>query len=116
MKECVEKVAPVANRVLIFSTDPTSFHGHPEPMQCPPGVARRSLALYYFTEEAAPLVRSTEYRARPEDGTRSALMIYADKQVLRSYDWIKRHFGLSDQFASKVLAFGDRFRRRDKTS
>ena len=37
MKECVEKVAPVANRVLIFTTDGTSFHGHPEPMTVPRG-------------------------------------------------------------------------------
>ena len=39
MKECVEKVTPVANRVLIFTTDVTSFHGHPEPMRCPEGVS-----------------------------------------------------------------------------
>ncbi len=82
MKECVEKVAPVANRVLIFTTDGTSFHGHPEPMPCPEGVARRSLALYYFTLEEDPVVRSTEYRARPGDGFHS-VMIYADKQLLR---------------------------------
>ncbi|HEX3981170.1 MAG TPA: 2OG-Fe(II) oxygenase, partial [Acidimicrobiales bacterium] len=78
MSECVEKVAPVANRVLIFTTDGTSFHGHPEPMCCPEGVARRSLALYYFTREEDPVVRSTEYRARPGDGLHG-VMIYADK-------------------------------------
>lgn len=37
MKRCVEKVSPIANRVLIFTTDATSFHGHPEPMRCPRG-------------------------------------------------------------------------------
>ena len=61
-------VAPLANRVVVFTTDADSFHGHPEPMQCPPGTARRSLALYYFTHEVDPMVRSTEYRARPGDG------------------------------------------------
>ena len=59
MKRCVEKVSPVANRVLIFTTDVDSFHGHPEPMRCPQGVTRRSLALYYFTVEEDPVVRST---------------------------------------------------------
>ncbi len=44
----------MANRVLIFTTDGTSFHGHPEPMRCPEGVARRSLALYYFSVEDDP--------------------------------------------------------------
>lgn len=111
MTECVEKVSPIANRVLIFTTDPTSFHGHPEPMLCPEGVARRSLALYYFTVEQQPMVRSTEYRSRPGDGTRS-ILIFADKELLRAYDWVKRHLGLSDQFASKLLSYRDRFRRK----
>ncbi len=92
MKRCVEKVSPVANRVLLFTTDGTSFHGHPEPMRCPPGLARRSLALYYFTVEENPVVRSTEYRARPGDGAHS-ILIYADTKMLRAYDWTKRHLG-----------------------
>ena len=111
MKHCEGKVSPVLNRVLIFTTDPTSFHGHPEPMRCPEDVARRSLALYYFSPEVDPLVRSTEYRSRPGDGLHSVL-IYADKQVLRAYDWAKRRLGLSDQVASRALAFRDRLRRR----
>jgi hypothetical protein len=111
MKECVEKVAPVANRVLIFTTDGTSFHGHPEPMTCPEGVTRRSLALYYFTLEQDPVVRSTEYRARPGDGLH-AVMIYADKQMLRGYDWAKRHLGISDHAVGRLLAHRDRLRRK----
>lgn len=111
MKRCVEKVRPLGNRVLIFTTDANSFHGHPEPMQCPEGVARRSLALYYFTVEEDPLVRSTEYRARPGDGARS-IVIYADKQMLRAYDWAKRHLGISDQTASKIFGYRDKLWRR----
>ncbi len=111
MKHCVEKVSPLANRVLIFTTDVNSFHGHPEPMRCPEGVARRSMALYYFSVEDDPRVRSTEYRARPGDGAHS-IGIYADTQMLRAYDWAKRHLGLSDQTASKVLGFRDRLRRK----
>lgn len=110
MKRCERSVPPIGNRVVIFTTDADSFHGHPEPMQCPPGVARRSLALYYFTREDDPMVRSTEYRARPGDGARSVL-IYADKQVLRMYDRVKRRLGISDQAASKFLERLERLRR-----
>jgi hypothetical protein len=111
MKQCVEKVAPLANRVLIFTTDVDSFHGHPEPMRCPEGTARRSMALYYFSIEDDPRVRSTEYRARPGDGAHS-IVIYADTQMLRAYDWAKRHLGISDQTASKILGYRDRLRRK----
>jgi hypothetical protein len=115
MKRREKVIAPLGNRAVIFTTDADSFHGHPEPMTCPPGVARRSLALYYFSLEEQPFVRSTEYRARPGDGAHSA-MIYADKQLLRAYDWTKRRLGLSDDAAFKILGYLERFRRKSPPS
>jgi len=116
MSACADKVAPIANRVVIFSTNTDSFHGHPTPMTLPDGVARQSMALYYFTEEDHPLIKSTEYRARPEDAGTKTAMIYADKQLLRAYDFVKRHLGLSDDFASNTLAKIDRFRKNKPSS
>ena len=110
MKRCAKRIAPMGNRVVIFTTDARSFHGHPDPLRCPPGVARQSLALYYFTKEDHPEVRSTEYRARPGDGARS-LLIYLDKQLLRAYDRTKRWLGISDHSAGRILRGLDRIRR-----
>jgi hypothetical protein len=42
-------VSPIFNRCVIFNTDADSFHGHPDPVTCPEGVFRRSMALYYYT-------------------------------------------------------------------
>ncbi len=39
-------------------------------------------------------------------------MIFADTQLLRAYDWSKRRLGISDQAASRLLAFRDRWRRK----
>jgi len=47
--ECAARVLPVFNRCVVFSTTSTSFHGHPEPLACPPGMTRKSLAFYYYT-------------------------------------------------------------------
>lgn len=102
MQRCEARISPLENRAVIFTTASDSFHGHPVPMRCPDGVARQSLALYYFTAEEAPLVRSTEYRARPGDGTR-ALAIWTDKVALRLFDYAKRRFGISDALAGRVL-------------
>ena len=108
MSACVAKVAPLFNRVAIFNTDADSFHGLPDALQCPEGVTRKSLALYYFTDEQQPfMVRSTEYRARPGDGAKG-LAIWADKLVLRVYDKVKRRFNLDDKFASRVLGMFSR--------
>lgn len=41
--------APVANRVLLFETSETSYHGHPVPLATPAGITRKSLAVYYYS-------------------------------------------------------------------
>lgn len=51
-------VAPVFNRAVIFSTVKEALHGHPTPLSAPPGVARRSLALYYYTNTWEPAVQA----------------------------------------------------------
>jgi hypothetical protein len=102
MKRCEVKIAPVWNRAVIFSTERDSFHGHPEPLRCPEGTARQSLALYYFTIEDRPEVRSTEYRSRPGEGLRR-IPIFLDTQALRLYDRVKRRLGFSDQRLNQIL-------------
>jgi 2OG-Fe(II) oxygenase superfamily len=71
MKTKRRAIAPLFNRCVIFNTDAESFHGHPEPLATPDGVARRSMALYYYTSSKeiyneVPSL-STMYRARPND-------------------------------------------------
>lgn len=109
---CERRIAPLFNRAVLFRTDERSFHGYPDPLRCPHGVIRKSLALYYFTEEATRLRPiSTEYRGRPGDGPRRAL-IYLDKMALRTYDRAKRIFGFDDRFASRLLRSLSRKPRR----
>ncbi|MCB0570381.1 MAG: 2OG-Fe(II) oxygenase, partial [Phaeodactylibacter sp.] len=37
MSSCVTRIAPLFNRMAIFSTTDYSWHGHPDPLNCPPG-------------------------------------------------------------------------------
>ena len=45
---CVS-VTPEFNRCVIFSTTSFSYHGNPDPVECPSGISRKSIALYYFS-------------------------------------------------------------------
>ena len=63
------------------------------------------MALYYFTAESRPLVRSTNYQARPGDGLKRA-GIYLDKGALRAYDVVKRRLRLSDTAISRLMRRG----------
>jgi Rps23 Pro-64 3,4-dihydroxylase Tpa1-like proline 4-hydroxylase len=64
-KECVKKVNPDFNRLVIFRTDDFSFHGHPTPLKCPEDRSRRSLILYYYTNtRPKEEVQSLDYHHR----------------------------------------------------
>lgn len=108
MKECVQKISPVYNRCVIFNTDEDSYHGLPDPIMCPEDITRKSIALYYFTEEeSVPKKKATNYRARPDDGLKS-ILIYLDKQLISLYNTLKGWLGINDDFISKVLNFFNR--------
>jgi hypothetical protein len=107
MRHCVAKYPPLLNCALIFNTDDASYHGFPTPLTCPEGRSRKSLALYYYTDEegAHSPVRSTNYRARPEDGPLKSALIWLDKKAVDIYSRAKARCGFSDEFASRLLGF-----------
>jgi hypothetical protein len=110
LTRCVRKVSPLHNRLVVCETGEDTFHGNPDPLRCPVGVTRKSIALYYYTA-AAPgdRGRPTRYRARPGYGARR-ILIHADNLALRLYAGLKRRLGLDDRIAGRVLSF--LFRRR----
>lgn len=71
MCQCAVRIAPLANRCVIFSTTSTSYHGMPEPLACPAGITRRSLALYYYSNGRPDNERmpdhTTLWQARPHE-------------------------------------------------
>lgn len=40
---------PVFNRLVVFSTTDWSYHGLPDPIECPKEMSRKSIALYYYS-------------------------------------------------------------------
>jgi Rps23 Pro-64 3,4-dihydroxylase Tpa1-like proline 4-hydroxylase len=99
MKECVVRVEPVFGRAVIFNTALDSFHGHPDPLNCPPERSRRSIATYYYQapEEgvAALPKRTTNFKARPASEDPS--------------DWqIRRHHFVNDWIPPKLQGLAHR--------
>ena len=111
VRQCVVKVPPLFNDALIFQTNDISYHGFPEPLRCPEGESRKSVALYYYTLDPNVTARSTNYRPRPGDGTIKSALIWLDKEAVDLYSRAKARFGFSDDFASRVLALLSRKRR-----
>ena len=57
---CRQRLDALFNSMVLFRTDQGSWHGFPDPLWCPDGVLRKSLAMYYL----APVVDSTPQRFR----------------------------------------------------
>jgi Rps23 Pro-64 3,4-dihydroxylase Tpa1-like proline 4-hydroxylase len=62
VSRCEQKVLPVFNRTVVFSTTDFSFHGHPAPLACPEGRTRKSVSFYYYSNG-----RPDEERSAPHD-------------------------------------------------
>lgn len=87
MQQCEAKIAPLLGRAVIFNTNLESFHGHPDPLNCPPERDRRSIAAYYYTASLQPEMpkRSTTFQVRPGTGDK------VDRRVRLNHfikDWV----------------------------
>lgn len=56
-------IDPVGGRVVMFETTQNTWHGHPDPLDPPPGVTRRSLALYFYVDQHVDNKTTTVYAA-----------------------------------------------------
>jgi Rps23 Pro-64 3,4-dihydroxylase Tpa1-like proline 4-hydroxylase len=71
MSRADQRIEPIFNRMVIFTITDSAFHGHPDPLKCPAGRARRSLAFYYYSngrpdaEQSEP--HRTLFQRRPEE-------------------------------------------------
>jgi Rps23 Pro-64 3,4-dihydroxylase Tpa1-like proline 4-hydroxylase len=71
VSRCEAKIMPIFNRFVVFSTTDFSFHGHPQPLNCPPDRTRKSLALYYYSngrpESEISRTSQTNWRLTPQE-------------------------------------------------
>lgn len=49
MQACRRKILPAFGRTAVFNTTDYAYHGHPNPLACPEGRSRKSIALYYYS-------------------------------------------------------------------
>lgn len=84
MEHSIVKILPIFNRIVLFSTTDTAYHGHPEPLKCPEDMSRKSIALYYYSngrpEEEVTDSHSTLFKLRPNEKAKRSL-----KQLVKAF-------------------------------
>jgi Rps23 Pro-64 3,4-dihydroxylase Tpa1-like proline 4-hydroxylase len=78
-KKCEVTIDNVFNRAVLFDTTQNSWHGLPDPLECPEGKVRRSIAVYYLTQPDRMIHRPKALFA-PHKGQKD------DKSVLELID------------------------------
>ena len=77
---------PLFNRCVIFNTTSESYHGNPKAINHPDNIARRSIALYYYTATWTDDKRdhTTQFRVRPGSQDRKDVRIIV-RETLRDF-------------------------------
>jgi len=76
------KIYPKINNCVMFRTDLESNHGFPDPLECPSDIFRKSLAIYYYTEDKGLFKFRKYYFARWKKRPNQSEPKFGDNQSL----------------------------------
>ena len=73
----------IFNRAILFDTTQNSWHGLPQPITCPEGVYRKSIAVYYMTDipEDANQRKRALYAPTKEQENNSEVLEFIKERV-----------------------------------
>lgn len=116
MKKCEKKIPPIFNTMVIFSTNDFTNHGHPNPLNCPIKMSRKSLATYYFSRgrpnnEISKIVSKNTTVFKNRKGIKNDVLISDNK--LRSYVRNLKFFKNLKNFEKKYLRTGKSRQKRE---
>lgn len=106
VKKCHHSFEPIFNRCVIFETSDISYHGV-TPVSCPPGVTRRSFALYYYSQQPPAHQiegdHTTIFRARPNEHLSRFVLMPAKK----AEDILVNAFRTAKRSAARIIGLRD---------
>ena len=108
MNKCIKKIQPLFNSMVIFSTTDFSNHGHPDPIECPKDISRKSIALYYFSK-GRPIEEILDRNIKNRTHFKSRLGYSNDVEVkkeylksfLRKFSWYKKMKNFEKKYLRK---------------
>lgn len=106
MEKCEEKILPIFNNMVIFSTTDFSNHGHPDPLNCPENISRKSLALYYFSSgrpESEVINKNIKNRTFFKSRTGFKNDANENKEYFKNYLRSFKFYGVLKNFEKKYL-------------
>ena len=79
-------IKPKYNRCVIFNTNETSFHGHPESLNLPKNKSRKSFAVYFYIKQKnTNKPKATYYKSAKGKSIFFNLMVNLENSLLKLY-------------------------------
>ena len=112
MSKCEKKISPLFNTMAIFSTTDFSNHGHPDTLNCPKEMSRKSIALYYFSS-GRPKEEIHEIHMKNRTYFKNRANIKNDADEKKEYF---KNFIRKFKFYQLLKNFEKKYIRKEKTS
>lgn len=87
---CVKCIAPLFNRMIIFTNTDYSWHGSPDPLECPDDVCRAFLTISYLSDYVDPLDNQRQrafFCPRPDESENAISLKNQLKNLRASNDY-----------------------------
>ena len=72
-RNVVKRVQPVFNRLVVFSTTNSSYHGQSSPLRCPSGIARQVFSAFYYSSARSEKISNDPHFTKYVDDDRNNL-------------------------------------------
>ena len=99
----LKRILPTCNRCVITSIE-ENVHGVPGGVRCPPGDLRKTLILWYYTNEGRAVdFEPVVFVSGPDDGPVQRLLIGAESQLFGLYHRVRRRYRTANRVALAVM-------------
>lgn len=97
----MQSFSPQKNRCLIFQNSTQAYHGYPTPLAQPKGIYRRSILLWYYTENSQERFRPIKYHV-VEKNWRKKILASLENKLIWIYTFLRLYFKFNNQLALKM--------------
>ncbi|MCP4912438.1 MAG: 2OG-Fe(II) oxygenase [Oligoflexia bacterium] len=99
----IKSFHPSFNKMVILKAGEDTIHGLPEIINCPKGMGRKAIVLWYYQKSDETIFSPTKYYARPQDPISKKLSVFIGNQLLKVYYFQRRFLGDWDYKITKVM-------------
>jgi hypothetical protein len=99
----LHKILPVLNRCVVTAIE-ENVHGVPGPIACPPDDFRKTLILWFYTDEGRPVkFEPAVFVNRPDDALPRKIAVQLESKVFGLYQRVKRALQSDNRIALRLM-------------